>query len=278
MYEISDTIGSLSGCLLKILEYHAKSDSFKEHAFVAQGYAKKLWLHSTTLMLIIDGARVQMDNNEFIVYDSLGARIIARSCLENLSAFRFVFFQDPNLVELRYRAVVLSGLLARQSVSTSNTQNHNKLVDEKKQIKSIRKEIRSLKEFKQLTEKLQEKVLQGEWKVDPKIGTKKGLTIKQLLETFALSDENFSRLYSMLSDSVHSSGLSIFQANYSNFTGAEGSDMVKHSTGLTCVCLSKFISLFCEYMGSDIDPFFSKDEVFLIKTQKDLLTRLYPQK
>ncbi len=171
----------------------------------AQTLSVKLFRHLVSMQILSTGSAIERQGKPIASFiDHASVKVITRAALETYLVFYYIFgCDDKSLAKFRHTTWVLGGLTDRQSSHVSTEENRSVLVEEKKLIEELKKEIGNSQFFKSFTTNQQTEILKGKWRV--------GSGWSNLGVAAGFHKKYFDNIYSYLCGYSHSSYISAMQ-------------------------------------------------------------------
>ena len=171
----------------------------------AEILATKLFRHLVSMQTVAAGATVERDGIATVFFvDHASVKVIARAALETYLVFFYLYGNsDRSLSEFRHKTWHLGGLTDRQKYYIFRQQDREVLTREKKKIEKLRVEITASPHFLTYTNKQQEKLIDGNWRI--------GGGWADLSISAGFHEKYFKNIYGYLCGYSHSSYLSALQ-------------------------------------------------------------------
>lgn len=209
----------------------------KDIAWLAdtQPLAGKLLAHLGSLFYLTRGTSLpKLADVNISFIDHASVTVVARAAFESYLTFYYVFVASSEVEEKRFRYKLweLGGLLDRQRLPCSSEEHMQILSSEKEMIDSMREEIRETELYKQLPGKVQEKAMEGNWRLSK--------SWADLAEIARFDRDYFAGIYSYLCSYAHSSNLSVLQIGEAESREAQAA-LAQVWLGFGLVLMSHFI-------------------------------------
>jgi hypothetical protein len=181
----------------------------------AEGIVLKIFYHCSSAQYLSKGTFYPLLNKIFLEPASIS--ILARAAYESFLVFNYIFASsdNQNVLDLRYWAWSLSGLLEKQDINPLTSKGREQLSKEYDVIESFRKKIQNNCIFQDLTEKQKKCILQnsGNWKIPIKNsdGHMKRRGWGDLAKSAGFSESTSRDLYRYLCQYAHSTSWCIDQ-------------------------------------------------------------------
>lgn len=171
----------------------------------AQTLSVKLFRHLVSMQIISNGFAIDRQGKPIVFFiDHASVKVITRAALETYLVFYYIFgCKNQSLSKFRHNTWVLGGLNDRQSSHVSTDENRSVLVEEKKLMEELKKEISSSQFFRSFTPNQQTELLKGKWRA--------GNGWSNLGVAAGFHKKYFDNIYSYLCGYSHSSYISAMQ-------------------------------------------------------------------
>lgn len=195
----------------------------------------KLLMHATTAHWLSKGTDVQQAlRRPGLVFDWPSVTVLARSALECLLAFYYVFVdpQTEDDIEFRYAAWKLGGFSQRERFPAQLPESQAKLAQEKQLNAALREKIKGTRQFQSLSRRKKRAVLKGRlWHL---------ISWSEMAELAGLGKKYSQFLYGYLSGYAHPSSLATLQIAQAGST-EEQREQLHGALGFVIVVLSSII-------------------------------------
>jgi hypothetical protein len=199
----------------------------------AQTLALKLFKHLVSMHNLAEGATIQHPDGTSLMHIDHGSIIVlARAALETYLVWHYLYGQPANS-NGRYRHLTwkLGGLMDRQGLHTLTQEGLDVQAKELIQVESLREEIRTFEEFQALSQRQQNKLLAGDWKIV--LGT------ADLAVAAGFHGTYFKNVYSFLCGYSHASYISALQIAQAK-TLEDQATMTRTIMGIGVVTMAHF--------------------------------------
>lgn len=167
----------------------------------------KLFNHLGTILYLSNGTKLpSIEKLQYHFVDHSSISVLTRAAFESYLCFYFIFIDKQcDLSEKKFRHLIwkLGGLNDRQKFKVVSKENLSKLESEKALIDELLSELETTQAFLALSPKLQNKVKQGEWRIDK--------SWSDLAKIAGFDKGIFRNAYSYLCSYAHTGGLSGLQ-------------------------------------------------------------------
>jgi len=176
----------------------------EKYKLYAHGLAIKILRHCIEILNLYNVSEIIFESKtsyKFIDFSTIN--VLTRVVLEAFSTLYFVYCDDKDEIEFRYLVWQLGGYIERQGYSSEMEESKKKLEEEAKKIIEIKEKIQSNISFSKLPKALQNRALNGDWKL--------GIKIPELVEKSGFNKEYVGKNYSFLCSYSHNSWSSVMQ-------------------------------------------------------------------
>jgi hypothetical protein len=198
----------------------------------AQVLGVKLHHHLLSMRVLASGSMLKTSYGSTPFTDHASIKVLVRAALETYLVFaHLASAPTPGEGHLRYLAWVIGGLMDRQRVHVITEEGIRVKASEGKQIETLRLELQGLQAFQRLDQKLQSKILKGEWRA--------GKSWADLGVEAGFHQIYFRNTYGYLCGYSHSSYISVVQVRDARLL--EDQDML---TGIMMTVGMRIMALF----------------------------------
>jgi len=210
--------------------------------YFAEGLGQKVLNHTLTARYLFHGYQLGSGGNLFapkIDYSSIA--ILTRAALETYLTMNYVFVSEGNSEQRQFRFLCwdLAGYLERADFQPKDDTHVTLKQSEALAIEKLKRELSENDIFKNLSTKLKERALTGQWRLN--------YSWNDLAVKAGFSKDYFRQQYKFLCGYAHSSRLSVIQIQQ-NVTFEQQREMAIASIGTLMVVLAKYMHDYIEIM------------------------------
>jgi len=207
----------------------------EEWMILAEGMAMKLFGHVSSLLSLYQGTKLQIASDQFLDFvDHASINVLTRAAFETSLAFHFIFCEptDADERDFRFMCWDYAGFLERQGFPTNTDEGRELKASEAKALDELDTKIQAHPRFAYFTDKLQKKILEGEWRP--------GRSWTSIAVSAGYSKEYFKSTYSYLCGYAHTGRLSVLQITQARTRDTQHS-LADVCIGYGCIIMSNFL-------------------------------------